>query len=135
MPWKVLGRKWHLSRKGFPSNKRVHWETAVLERLLDVFDDALKNCEVDWSNKVLINYVQPGEKNPVVSVQTKRREGIFVTILTPPGRIALGQIATLGAEREITTHRSGQEAVKVMFDDLEQVDGKAIRELLRQVMP
>src|SRR5574341_2249572 len=26
MPWKVLGRKWHLSRKGFPSNKRVAWE-------------------------------------------------------------------------------------------------------------
>src|SRR5690606_18657339 len=25
MPWKVLGRKWHESRKGFPSNKRVGW--------------------------------------------------------------------------------------------------------------
>ncbi len=25
-PWKVLGRKWHLSRKGFPSAKRVDWE-------------------------------------------------------------------------------------------------------------
>src|SRR4029077_1634463 len=22
-PWKVLGKKWHLSRKGFPSGKRV----------------------------------------------------------------------------------------------------------------
>src|SRR4029078_10713145 len=30
-PWKVLGRKWHLSRKGFPSGKRVAWEPALLE--------------------------------------------------------------------------------------------------------
>jgi excinuclease ABC subunit A len=132
MPWKVLGRKWHVSRKGFPSNKRVHWETAVLERLLDVVDDALKGFEVDWSNKVLINYSPLGEKTPIVSVQTKRREGVFVTILTPPGRIALGQIATLGAQREIVPHRSGQEAVKVMFDDVEQVDRQAISHLLRQ---
>src|SRR4029077_7531319 len=32
-PWKVLGKKWHLSRKGFPSGKRVNWEPDVLEKL------------------------------------------------------------------------------------------------------
>ncbi len=26
MPWTVLGRKWHLARKGFPPGKRIAWE-------------------------------------------------------------------------------------------------------------
>ncbi len=134
MPWKVLGRKWHLTRKGFPSNKRVQWETGLLEHLLDIFDSTLKKSEVDWSNKTLISYKSPGDSALQIEIQTKRREGIFVSILTSPGMIALGQIATLGADREITQHRSGQEAVKVMFDSVNQVDKPAIVELLKQAL-
>jgi len=33
MPWKVLKKKWHLMRKGFPTNKRVAWNVDVLEKL------------------------------------------------------------------------------------------------------
>ncbi|MCA9221100.1 MAG: ATP-binding cassette domain-containing protein, partial [Planctomycetales bacterium] len=30
MPWKKLGKKWHLMRKGFPNGKRIAWEVEVL---------------------------------------------------------------------------------------------------------
>ena len=33
MPWKVLGQKWHLSRKGFPPGKKPVWKPEVLEEL------------------------------------------------------------------------------------------------------
>ncbi len=36
MPWTVLGRKWHLLRKGFPPGKRIAWEAEVLEELLEM---------------------------------------------------------------------------------------------------
>ncbi len=133
MPWKVLGRKWHLTRKGFPSNKRVHWELAVLEQLLDILDASLKKSDIDWSNKTLISYKSATDGGLQVEVQTKRREGVFLTILMPPGKIALGQIATLGADREIASHRSGSDAVKVRFDDVEQVDKGGLTALLQQV--
>ncbi len=36
MPWTVLGRKWHLLRKGFPPGKKIAWEAEVLEELLEM---------------------------------------------------------------------------------------------------
>ena len=39
MPWKVLGRKWHLLRKGFPSGKRVAWTAETLDKLFDLLMD------------------------------------------------------------------------------------------------
>lgn len=129
MPWKVLGRKWHLSRKGFPSQKRVQWEPAVLERLLDVLERGLNGAEVDWSNKTVVRWLT-ADGAPLAEVQTKRREGVFLTLLTPPGRIALGQIADLGAHREITPHRSGREGVRVQFNAPDEVDDQRLERLL-----
>ncbi len=40
MPWTVLGRKWHLARKGFPPGKRIAWESGVLEELLEMLQSA-----------------------------------------------------------------------------------------------
>src|SRR5580700_3215255 len=49
-PWKVLGRKWHVSRKGFPSGKRIRWEAELLERLFDLLQTAVPQAEIDWGN-------------------------------------------------------------------------------------
>ncbi|MBA2712347.1 MAG: hypothetical protein H0U55_02185, partial [Rubrobacteraceae bacterium] len=38
MPWKVLGSKWHLSRKGFPPGKKVEWPQETLEELLELLE-------------------------------------------------------------------------------------------------
>ena len=46
MPWKVLGRKWHESRKGFPSNKRVKWNPGVAEQLFNLLEQTLRGDRV-----------------------------------------------------------------------------------------
>ncbi len=33
MPWKVLGRKWHLVKTGLPANGRVPWEFELVNEL------------------------------------------------------------------------------------------------------
>ena len=129
MPWKVLGKKWHLSRKGFPSNKRVHWNASVLEKLLQVLEPALNGHEPDWSNKTQVTW-KDAAGTSLVEVATKRREAVSLTVLTNPGRVALGKIADLGADREIAPHRSGREAVRVQFTAAAQVTGKKIRDLV-----
>src|SRR5262249_29784772 len=55
-PWKVLGKKWHLSRKGFPSGKRVRWEPEVLEKLADALHRALPEGSVDWTGKQVVYF-------------------------------------------------------------------------------
>ena len=132
MPWKVLGRKWHLSRKGFPSNHRVQWNADVLEQLFVLLEAELRNATADWSNKTAVTW-KSASGETLVEMQTKRREGVFLTLLTEPGRIALGQIADLAEEREIVPHRSGRDAVRFKFVELNAAFGKRLAELLRKV--
>ena len=132
MPWKVLGRKWHLSRKGFPSHKRISWEPEVLEELIRVLESACPQGTYDWTNKHVVYVYSSDTQRPWAEVHTKRRGGIDVTLLGEPGQFALGQVATLGAAREVAPHRSGREAVKIRIDALEQARSPALREFLKR---
>ena len=132
MPWKVLGRKWHESRKGFPSNKRVDWSTGVAQSLFDLLEQSLPGSQFDWGNKTLVA-IRRQDGEPIAEVQTKRRDGLYLTLLTEPGRVALGQVADLAAEQEIAPHRSGKEAVKLRFDTLKQVKAPKLRHLLSRL--
>jgi len=131
-PWKVLGRKWHISRKGFPSTKRVVWKADVLEHLFGILDEALSAFEPDWSTKTLVSYRVSGSKETVAELQTKRREGIYLTLFAPTGQYALGQIATLGQQREILPHRSGQDALRIELVTAAQVKAKELRLFLKE---
>ena len=131
-PWKVLGRKWHLSRKGFPSHRRIRWDASVLENLTKLLDSLLPDAEVDWSNKQVVYFRRAGEKNPLVELHTKRRGGVDLTIITEPGRIAFGRIAELGAEREIAERRTG-ERVRIRFDGVRQVRSSELKTLLSEI--
>ena len=131
-PWKVLGQKWHLSRKGFPSRKRIGWPAQVLEELVGLIEDVCPDVEFDWSNKQVVHVRHNGSEQPWAQIHTKRRGGVDLTLLTESGRVALGRIATFGAEREITAHRDGRDAVKLRFDAPDQLQSGEMRQLLEE---
>jgi excinuclease ABC subunit A len=132
MPWKVLGRKWHMLRKGFPSGKRVAWEPDVIEKLFNVLDDALPAREVDYANKQVVYYRRKGESEVWAAVHTKRRGGIDLLLFAEAGKYALGRIADFGRDREIEQHRNGREAVKIRFTQTKQVNAPAFKDFLRE---
>ncbi len=131
-PWKVLGRKWHLSRKGFPSNKRVAWDLEVLDELVQTLEAACPEGRFDWTNKQVVYVFPNGAEQPWAELHTKRRSGVDLTLLSEPGKVALGRIAAFGAEREIAPHRTGREAVKIRVDSLDQVRSAGLRQFLRE---
>ncbi len=134
-PWKVLGRKWHLSRKGFPSNKRVAWAPEVLDALLQLVESAFPGAKVDYGNKQLVRLLAPHDSKPFATVNTKRRAGIDLTLYTAAGVITLGQIAKLGSHREITPHRDRGQAVKIRFDAASQLRSRELRSILTAAWP
>ncbi len=131
-PWKVLGRKWHLSRKGFSSGKRVGWEPGLLEQLCDVLQTSAPQGEFDWSNKQVVYFAAPGKNGFRTTIHTKRRGGIDLTLSCREGQIALGRIAELGTEREIAPESEGREQVKIRFDASHQVQTPELRKLLEE---
>jgi excinuclease ABC subunit A len=131
-PWKVLGRKWHLSRKGFPSGKRVAWKAETLEKLFDLVETIVPEGNVDWGNKQVVYFRRPGETQVWAAVHTKRRGGIDLSLSAPPGRFALGRIARLGDEREITPPRNGRETIKIRFTKSQQVSSAVLNTFLKE---
>ncbi|MSR57568.1 MAG: excinuclease ABC subunit UvrA [Planctomycetaceae bacterium] len=129
-PWKVLGRKWHISRKGFPSGKRVAWEPGVLEKLFELLQTTIPAGLFDWSNKQVVYFQTPDVATFRAAIHTKRRGGVDLLLLCPAGRVALGQISQLGDEREISPATAGSEQIKIRFHDSEQLRAPELQRLL-----
>jgi excinuclease ABC subunit A len=139
MPWTVLGRKWHLLRKGFPPGKRIAWEAEVLEELLEMLIGAAPQAQALWNNSQVINFLVPGQREPWARVWTKRIGAVELSLAGPKGKFALGRIAELGSEPEFEAGRSDVDVMKMRFvsmDDLHHGDLAAfLREHVSAIEP
>jgi excinuclease ABC subunit A len=138
MPWKVLGRKWHLARKGFPPGKAPAWNIEVLEELLEMLGEtasgelasaggegngksATAAPQFLWNNQQVIHLMIPGRREPWATVLTKKLEGVDLVLNGPSGAFATGRIVNLASQRAVTSNDSGFDQVKLRFvkaDDL-----------------
>jgi excinuclease ABC subunit A len=132
MPWKVLGQKWHLARKGFPPGKKVIWDTEVLEDLLELLAEAEPHAEFLWNNQNVVNVMVPSGRSPWATVFTKRLAGIDLVLNGPKGAFALGRIADLGAERGLSTNGSDTDRMKLRFVTSEDLARGDLALLLRE---
>lgn len=134
MPWKQLGRKWHTSRKGFPSNKRVAWPVGLLDELFDLLLAASPNVTADWDSKSVVKFYGKNRKAHWAEVHTKRRAGIDLILYDEPGGITLGEISSVGATQEIAPARDGREAAKIRLKKKTQLDAKTLKPILKRIV-
>ncbi|MBX3433045.1 MAG: excinuclease ABC subunit UvrA [Pirellulales bacterium] len=132
MPWKKLGRKWHLARKGFPPGKKVEWSVEVLEELLELLhetagDGAQADAGADdaggqflWNNQQVVHVMVRGRSEPWATVHTKRLAGVDLVLSGPGGAFATGRIAELAARRAIVAADGGDQ-VKLRFANSEDL--------------
>ncbi|HJT31468.1 MAG TPA: hypothetical protein VJ783_05410, partial [Pirellulales bacterium] len=132
MPWKVLGRKWHLSRKGFPPGKRVSWDTEVLEELCELLAETAPDGQFLWNNQQVVHLFVNGPGEPWATIHTKRPAAVDLVLTGPKNRFALGRVAGLGAEPELQTDRPDKDVVKLKFRSAEEVAGGDLAEFLRE---
>ena len=119
-PWKQLGRKWHLLKKGLPNNGRIGWKFSTIEKLLPVVESAMNGCKVDYGIRTKINWKNV-DGSPAAELHTKRKDGLNLVLYVPSGSVTIGAIAELGFEQSISAHRSGTDAVKIRFAGVSQV--------------
>ncbi|WP_010585138.1 excinuclease ABC subunit UvrA [Schlesneria paludicola] len=129
-PWKKLGRKWHMMRKGFLQGS-IEWEPAVLEELVTRLEEILPNAVIDWTQKVIVNFVI--DKKPVLNLVTKRPAALDLTLFVPAGAVQLGQIASFGTDPGISSHKVGLDAVRIRFTNVSQVKSTAFQTFLREL--
>jgi len=121
MPWKQLGRKWHLMKKGVPATGRGVWDIRIVERLLPVVEMHLEKCDVDYGIRSKINWTEAKSGKSVAELHTKRSDGVDLILYFPSGKVTIGAIAAIGESQEIQSARDGQDAVRIRFTKFEQL--------------
>jgi excinuclease ABC subunit A len=131
MPWKVLGQKWHLSRKGFPPGKKSAWKPEVLEELLEMLAELVPGGQFLWNNQNVVYLMVPGVRKPWATVFTKRLAGVDLVLNGPKGKFQLGSVAELGAERALATDAEDYDQVKLRFVTTDELHNHHVAPFLR----
>jgi len=131
MPWKVLGQKWHLARKGFPPGKPPQWDVDVLEDLCERLQAATPKAQFLWNNQQVVNVFVEGQNEPWATIHTKRPAGLDVTLTGPKGIFGLGRIAELALEREIQPN-GDRDQIKLRFVAHEDLDRGDLNQFLKE---
>jgi excinuclease ABC subunit A len=131
MPWKVLGQKWHLSRKGFPPGKKPAWRPEVLEELLEMLADMVPGGQFLWNNQLVVKLMVPGVPDPWATVVTKRLAGVDLTLNGPKGAFQLGSVADLGADRELATGGENRDQVRLRLVTTEELHNSNLAAFLK----
>ena len=134
MPWKQLGRKWHLMRKGLPGSGRVPWEFGLLEKLLPVVEEACSHCEVDYGIRSKINWTRRSDGKTIAELHTKRSDGVDLVVYAPAGKITIGAIAALGASQEVEPHKGELDQIRIRFETSIQAPVDSLREFFKKVV-
>ena len=132
MPWTVLGRKWHLLRKGFPPGKRIHWEAEVLEELLEMLSAAAPKAQTLWNHSQVISLILPEQREPWARIWTKRPAQIELSLAGPKGQFAMGKVAAFGSEPEFDASRADVDVIKLRFIEEDHLHQNNFAEFLRE---
>ncbi len=132
MPWKVLGRKWHFARKGFPPGKRVLWEAEVLEELCELLQSVAPQAQFLWNNQQLVHLFVSGQREPWATIFTKRLRSVDLQLTGPKGRLALGRLSGIGFDRGFDGARPDSDILKISFQSLDDLARGGVAELLRE---
>jgi excinuclease ABC subunit A len=131
MPWKVLGQKWHLSRKGFPPGKPAKWSTELLEELCELLGEIADGGEFLWNNQQLVHLCPRGSSEPWATLQTKKVASVPLVLNGPKQLFAMGRVAALGDEVQLHTDRPEGDRIMLQFRTPEDIT-PAITEFLRE---
>jgi excinuclease ABC subunit A len=115
MPWTVLGRKWHLARKGFPPGRKIAWEADVLEDLFELLEAAAPDAQFLWNSGVSVTAMLKAQHEPWLRVATKKLACVELALCGPKGQFTMGRIAELAAERELDASRPKIDVIKLRF--------------------
>ncbi len=121
MPWKKLGQRWHFMRKGFPAGKPIMWELAVWEELYELLQELSPDGQFLWNNQVLVHLYLPGQRDPWVTINTKRPQSLDVTLTGPKGLVTLGRLTGLARDRELDATRDDRDLVRLKFQSVEDL--------------
>jgi len=132
MPWRKLGQKWHMMRKGFPPGKRILWDTEVLEELCELLLGVAPDGQFLWNNQQLVHFIPKGHREPWASVHTKRTGSLDLTLSGPKNLVGFGRVTELGWDRELDATRPDRDLIRIKLRDVADLEKGDLEGFLRE---
>ncbi|MCU0874334.1 MAG: hypothetical protein MUE50_18525, partial [Pirellulaceae bacterium] len=132
MPWKKLGQRWHLMRKGFAPGKRVAWDERVLEQLVRLLEEIAPDGQFQWTNQVLVPFTPAGHSEPWATLYTKKPASLDLFLFGPKNMIGFGRFASLAWDRDLDATRPDRDVVRLRFLKTADLKKGDLREFLRE---
>ncbi len=129
-PWAKLGQKWHFMRKGFTSGE-IEWDMNVLERLHQLLLEVAPEGNFQWTNKQIVHVYLPSQKEPWISIQTKKPDAVWMQISGPKDSVTAGQVADFASSATAASAR-GLDSVKMSFHAIDQIENKKFKDFLKE---
>ena len=89
-------------------------------------------CGCMWNNKQVVHVFVDDQKEPWVSLQTKKLDAVVLQVNGPAGQVPLGRIASIGNEPVVKMISEEREVVKTSFKSIEEVQTGELEEFLRE---
>ncbi len=132
MPWTKLGQKWHFLRKGFPPGKKVLWDVEVLEELQELIEGIAPEGQFLWNNKQVVHMFVPDQKEPWISIYTKKLDSVWLQVTGPAGQVPLGRIADIGHEPTVKMLDDEREVARMSLRSIEEVQSLELETFLKE---
>ncbi len=125
LPWKKLGKRWHLLRKGFPPGKRVAWPPGLLDRVFQLLDELAPDGQYQWGNQQRVHFLPAGRQQPWATLHTKKPAALELILTGPKNLVGFGRVTGLAWDRELNGNHPDRDLIKLRFrseDDLNKGD-------------
>ena len=117
-------------KKGFTAGE-ISWDMKVLETLRDLLQETAPEGEFQWTNKQVVHFRLPDQKEPWASIQTKKADALTLQLAGSDEEMTLGRVADLADDPEVDA--SGERhLVKLSFREVKQLKSSKFKEFLKE---
>lgn len=131
-PWRQLGQKWHISRRGFAIGRPAVWPEELIQRVVELIEQAAPEAEFQWKNKVTVPVALPGYDGHWAFMHTKKSEHLVLMLLARKGEITQGRIRRIGHQPVVDTSYPHVDTAKLYFRSMKDLNEKRLLELLKE---
>lgn len=130
MPWKTLGRDWHLSSAGLYGDKELSntWTQDMLRTVFDLIEGLADDVVAVWTKKIAVPFSIQNIQSPWVQVYTKNNNFLCVQINFPQGKVINER---LGFEPLIESIDSNIDSLYLRFRNSQEFDSAKLLKCLK----
>ncbi len=131
-PWRIIGRRWHSTAKGFPDLSRPSWPLELVEATLAMIAKVAPEAELRFVAADRIEVRESQLEFPWGELETKCCECLKLTLTGPPVAIDLDLLEKIAIAGTVELGDRFRPRLTLQLTDLKQTRSRLLRSLIKR---